>query len=107
MECPHCHKTGNVFQRLFTRRSKTGTRFCIYCNAEVRVNYKWMKIFLLALLLVVVLIVLNIVLQMIGWPGITGGFAGGIAGAVLAIYMRRPPFVEIELVPKQKKKSRK
>ncbi len=105
MKCPQCHRTGSIFQRLFTRKGKTGTRSCIYCDAEVMVKYKWGKVFLLAAVVFTILILVNLFLQMIGWPGITGSFAGGLAGAVMAVFMRRPPFVEIELVPKQKKKK--
>ena len=106
MKCPHCQRTGNAFQRLFTKRGKTGTRFCIYCNAEVNLIYNWKKIFLLALILIVALLALNYLLQFFGLPGITGGFAGGMAGAILAIVMRRPPYLIIEQVTKEKKKKR-
>ena len=106
MECPNCHKSGNVLKRIFSRRGGSKTRFCIYCNAEVNLIYNWNKIFLLIAAIVVVLIVINVIFQAIGWPGITGGFAGGLAGAVIAVYMRRPPFLKVELVNKQKKKRR-
>jgi len=106
MECPNCHKTGNAFMRIFSRRGNTGSRFCTYCNAEVKLVYNWKRIFLLVAIVILVLIVLNFVLQYLGWPGITGGFAGGMAGAVIAIMMRRPPYLKIELVSKNKKKSR-
>ena len=92
--------------RIFSRRGKSKNRFCTYCNAEVKLIYNWKRIFLLAAILIIVLIVLNIVLQSIGWPGITGGFAGGMAGAILAIFMRKPPYLRIELVGKEKKKKR-
>jgi hypothetical protein len=72
----------------------------------VNLVYNWNKIFLLIAAIIILLIVLNIVLQSLGYPGITGGFAGGLAGAVIAVYMRRPPFLKVELVSKQKKKRR-
>lgn len=106
MECPHCHKRGNALQRLFTRRKHTGTRLCIYCSAEVKFIYNWKRIFFLAAILVVVLIAFNYGLQALGMPGITSGFAGGMAGAILAIVMRRPPYLVIELVTQEKKKKR-
>ncbi|MDD4156558.1 MAG: hypothetical protein PHY08_08315 [Candidatus Cloacimonetes bacterium] len=106
MECPNCHKTGNAFMRIFSKRGKSGSRFCTYCNAEVKLIYNWTRIFILVAVVIVVLIILNYVLQSLGWPGITGGFAGGMAGAVIAIFMRRPPFLKIELVNKNKKKRR-
>ncbi len=107
MECPVCHKSGSAIKRIFSKRGSGDTRFCIYCNSEVRVNYKWGKIFLLTGAVILVLILVNVLLQYIGWPGISGGIAGGIAGAVIAISMSRPPFVEIELVEGKKKKNKK
>lgn len=102
MKCPHCHRTGNVFQRLFTRKSKSGTRFCIFCNAEVNMIYNWKKIFILVAVLIIVLLGFNYLLQAFGWPGITGGFAGGLAGSILAVVMQRPPFLIIELASKDR-----
>jgi len=106
MECPNCHKTGNAFMRIFSRRGKSGTRFCTYCNAEVKLIYNWKKILILVVVVIIILVALNYILQSMGWPGITGGFAGGMAGAVIAIMMRRPPYLTIELVSKNKKKQR-
>ena len=106
MECPNCHKKGNVLRKVFTRRKGFDNRFCIYCDAEVKTTFNWKKIFLLILGIVVGLIILNVVLQYIGWPGITGGFAGGLAGALIAVYMNRPPFITVDLIQKNKKKHR-
>ncbi len=106
MECPKCHRKGNALKRIFSRRKGFENRFCVHCNAEVKVIYNWSKIFLLILVIIAVLVILNIVLQAIGWPGISRGFAGGLGGAVIAVYMRRAPFVNIELVQKAKKKRR-
>lgn len=108
MECPNCHRRGNALKRIFSKRGNTGTRFCVYCNTEVRIIYNWKKIFVLSLVVLVLLLVLNVLLQMLGWPGITSGFAGGMGGAVIAIMIRREPYVKIELVnpPKTRKKRR-
>lgn len=106
MKCPNCHKTGNAFIRIFSRRIKTGTRFCTYCNAEVKLIYNWKRILVLSAIIIIALIMFNYVLQYFGWLGMTGGFAGGMAGVVIAIMMRRPPYLKIELVNKTKKKGR-
>jgi hypothetical protein len=106
MECPNCHKSGNALKRIFSRRKGFENRFCVYCNAEVRVIYNWKKIFFLVAAVIGVLIIINIILQSIGWPGISGGFAGGMGGSVIAVFMHRPPFVNIELVKEVKKKRR-
>lgn len=106
MECPNCHKQGNALKRIFSKRKGMPNRYCVYCNAEVKVNYNWSKISLLAAGIFVVLIILNYVLQTMGWPGITGGFAGGLAGAIIAVYMRKPPFMQVELIKPSRKKRR-
>ncbi|MCK9254464.1 MAG: hypothetical protein GX793_02255 [Bacteroidales bacterium] len=105
MQCPNCNKTGNTFQRLFWKKKGQKNRFCIYCNAEVKLIYNWKRIALLSLVILVALVGLNFVLQYYNWPGINGGFAGGIGGALIAIYMRRPAFLKIELINKPKKKT--
>ncbi len=107
MECPKCHRKGSVLKRVFSRRKGSDNRYCIYCDAEVKIIYNWKKIFLLILGIVFGLIILNFILQSAGWPGITGGFAGGTGGALIAVFMNRPPFVNVELVEKPKKKKRR
>ena len=106
MECPNCHNRGNVLKRIFSKRKGYENSYCVHCNAEVKLIYNWKKIFILVSIIIIVLIVINIVLQAIGWPGLTGGFAGGLAGAVIAVYMRKPPFLKVELINKSKKKQR-
>ncbi len=106
MECPNCHKQGNALKRIFSKRKGLENRYCVYCNAEVKLNYNWKKIILLAIGVFAGLVIINFLLQSFGWPGITGGFAGGLAGAIIAVYMRRPPFLSIELINKKKKKRR-
>lgn len=106
MKCPRCNKTGNLFQRIFMQRKGSKSKFCIYCGAEVVLKFNWKKIAFLAIGVLVGLIVLNIVLQSLGWPGINGGFAGGMGGALIAVLMRRKPFLDVELISKEKKKHR-
>lgn len=108
MECPNCHQRGNAFKRIFSKRGNTGTRFCIYCNFEVKVIYNWKKIFLLSFIVLLILIILNLIMQQMGWPVITGDFAGGFAGAVVAIMIRREPYVKIDPVkPVKTRKKRR
>lgn len=107
MECPNCHKSGNAFKRIFSKRGTGDTRFCVYCNTEVRVIYNWSKILLLVLAIIAVLVIINLAIQNAGYPGISSGFAGGMAGAVLAIFMRRKPFLIIEPVITNRKKQAK
>ncbi|MDD3686156.1 MAG: hypothetical protein PHE56_05255 [Bacteroidales bacterium] len=107
MKCPHCNRTGNAFQRIFMRQKGTKSRYCIFCGGEVVLKYNWGKIVLLSVGVLAGLILLNIILQIFGWPGINGGFAGGLGGAIIAIYMRKKPFLNIEAIAKEKKKRRK
>lgn len=46
-------------------------------------------------------------MQAIGWPGISSGFAGGLGGSAIAVFMRKPPFLKVELISKTKTKKRK
>lgn len=82
------------------------SKFCIYCDAEVKLIYSWKKIIFLSIGVLIGLIVLNMVMRELGWPGLNGGFAGGMGGAVVAVFMRREPFLTVELVAKEKKKRR-
>ncbi len=104
MICPNCNKSGNVFKRIFVKRSYGENRYCIYCNAEVSVEYKWFKILILGIVILFSLILLQLIMQFIGLPGMNSGVAGALAAAFIAIFIRRPPFVEIKLIKKAKKK---
>jgi hypothetical protein len=88
------------------RQKGTKSRYCIFCGGEVALKYNWGKIVLLSIGVLVGLILLNIILQIFGWPGINGGFAGGLGGAIVAVYMRKKPFLNIEAIAKEKKKQR-
>lgn len=107
MKCPNCHKTGNTFQRIFMRKKGHKNRYCIYCNTEVKLFYNWKKIGFLSIGVFGGLIILNTLIIYLGWPGINGGFAGGIGGSLIAIYMRRPPFLKIELANPANEKMKK
>ena len=107
MECPNCHKTGNVLKRIFSKRKCYENRYCAYCNAEVKLIYNWKNIFLLIALVIILLIIINFIMQAIGWPGISSGFAGGLGGSAIAVFMRKPPFLKVELISKTKTKKRK
>lgn len=109
MKCPNCGKSGNAFKRIFSKRSYGVNRYCVYCNAEVKIDYSWKKILILAIFTLFGLVLLQVILQFIGLPGINSGVAGGLAAAVLAIFIRRHPFVEISLVskPEENKKKKK
>lgn len=78
----------------------------MYCDAEVIVRYNWKKIFRLGLIVMASLFVVNVIIRLLGAYGLTSGFAGGLAGAVMAIVMRKPPYVVVELVRKPGKKRR-
>ncbi|HXK81743.1 MAG TPA: hypothetical protein PLO05_06275 [Bacteroidales bacterium] len=106
MKCPNCNSTGNLLKRVFIKRKGLPNRYCVYCNAEVKLIYNWRKIFLLALIIIAVLMILHAVMVSVGLPGVSGGIAGGAAGAVLAIFMRKPPYLNIELVKHSNKKRR-
>lgn len=103
MECPNCYNTGNLLKRPFVKRKGLPDQYCVRCGARVRVKYKWKNIFLLVLLIFLVLTIIQLILFSLNEPGINGGLAGGITGAVLVIFMRRPAFVNVELVSKQDK----
>ncbi len=105
MKCPNCHKTGNTFKRIFSKRGNSTTKFCIYCNVEVNIIYNWKKIFLLVFVVILLLIIFDAILKYYEWPGISPGFAGGMAGATIAIFMQRPPFLRIEQIAKKKKRN--
>ncbi|MDD4150548.1 MAG: hypothetical protein PHE33_11025 [Bacteroidales bacterium] len=107
MECPHCHNKGNVLKRIFSKRKGYENRYCVHCNSEVKLIYNWKNIFLLITFVIIGLIIINFVIQAIGWPGISSGFAGGLGGSIIAVYMRKPPFLKIELISKSKTKRRK
>lgn len=107
MTCPNCKKSGNAFKRIFSKRSYGVNRYCIYCNAEVSVEYKWVKVLLLGVGTLLMLVLVQLTMQFAGMPGMNGGVAGGLAAAAIAIFIRRPPFVEIKLISKPKNKSKK
>ncbi|NLA24261.1 MAG: hypothetical protein GX879_04765 [Bacteroidales bacterium] len=102
MHCPNCKSKGHVFKRIFIKRKDSKNRFCVYCAAEVKIVYSWKKIFWLCLIVFIGLMILNLIIILIGGPGITSGFAGGLGAAVVAIMMRRPPYVEVQLINKPK-----
>ncbi len=106
MKCPHCNKSGNAFRRIFSKRSYGVNRYCVFCNAEVSVEYKWLKILVLGVFTLFGLVLLQIILQFMGLPGINSGVAGGLAAAIIAIFIRRYPFVEINLISKPGKKNK-
>ncbi len=106
MKCPNCNKSGNAFRRIFSKRSYGVNRYCIFCNAEVSVEYKWVKILVLGVFTLFGMILLQLILQFMGFPGINSGVAGGLAAAVIAIFIRRHPFVEITLISKPEKKKK-
>jgi len=107
MDCPHCHSKGSVFRKIFLKQKGSKNRFCMYCNAEVIIRYNWKKILVLCLIVMGILFVVNMIIQLLGSYGLTSGFAGGIAGAIIAIMMRKPPYVVVELVRKPGKKRHK
>ncbi len=107
MVCPNCNKSGNVFRRIFVKRSYGENRYCIFCNAEVTVDYQWGKVMILGLVVLIALIIVQFLMQYYGWPGMNGGVAGGLAAAVIAIFIRRPPFVEITLIRRPGKNRKK
>ena len=106
MECPNCHSKGSVFKRVFSRKKGSQNRFCVFCGSEVKITYNWKKIFILCIIVMLCLFVINIVIQLLGAYGLTSGFSGGLAAAVIAIFMRKPPYTVIELVNKPGKKHR-
>lgn len=106
MICPNCKHSGNLLKRVFVKRKGLYNRYCVYCNAEVKIVYNWRKIFLLSLIVVAVLLLLHIILILIGLPGLSSGLAGGAAGAAIAIFMRKPSYVKIEMLTKPGKKRR-
>lgn len=107
MTCPNCNRTGNAFKRIFSKRSYGVNRYCVYCNAEVKVEYKWVKILILGVVILFALILFQLIMQFMGWPGMNGGVAGGLAAAAIAIFIRRSPFLEVSLISKPDKKSKK
>ena len=115
MECPKCHKKGNVIRRVFAVKSrKEGTKYCMYCGAEVRITYNWSKIFLLIIGVIAFLILLNIILQKVfNMPGIGSLTAACFGGVLITLFMRNKPFTIIELTsdlnknPKKSKKVKK
>jgi hypothetical protein len=98
MKCPHCKKSGNIFKRVFVKRSYGENHYCMYCNAEVKLEYKTKKILLLAVATLFGLVLTQLLLQFIGLPGMNSGVAGGIAGGTIAIFIQKHPFLEITLL---------
>jgi len=107
MKCPNCHKSSSAFNRIFSKKENNGIRHCLSCGAQVKFIYNYKKIFLLVIGLIAVLIVLNILFNSAGLPSIGGTYLGILGGAILAIFMRRSPFLEIELVSKPTRKKRR
>lgn len=108
MVCPNCKKSGNAFKRIFSKRPAYGqNRYCVYCNAEVSVEYNWGKVAILSFVVLIALIIIQLVIQSYGWPGMNGGVAGGLAAAIIAIFIKRSPFVDVQLISKPGKQKKK
>jgi hypothetical protein len=110
MECPKCHKKGNVIRRVFAKKDKSKTKYCMHCGAEVVIEYNWMKIFIMAFFVLIFLILFNLFLQyVVGWPGLGSVGAASLGAVIIALFMRRPPYTIVRLIntknnPKKNKK---
>jgi hypothetical protein len=98
MECPKCHKSGNVLRKVFGNENrKEGIKYCLYCGTRVKISYQWLRIFMLFLIVVVVVVAIHYALiYFFHEPGLTPILAGSIAAILILFIMQTKWFMQIK-----------
>jgi len=104
MECPKCHKKGNLLRKVFGNHDrKQKIKYCFYCGTKVKIFYHWGRIFLLFLAVLAFVMLVHYLLIYFKQPGLTPILAGGITAILLLFFMQTKPFMKINILNEKNK----